>query len=143
MNRFRNWLVRFMSGRYGSDALGKFTMITYLVLAFAQLFLVRTALMRGLGGWIWNAVLLLLFAWSVFRMLSRNIVARSRENRRFLSIKNGFKKFFWLRKQMWKDRKTHVYKKCPHCKSVLRLPRRKGDHGVTCPKCKKVFRVKI
>ena len=104
MNRFRNWLVRFMSGRYGSDALGKFTMITYL---------------------------------------SRNIVARSRENRRFLSIKNGIKKFFWLRKQMWKDRKTHVYKKCPHCKSVLRLPRRKGDHGVTCPKCKKVFRVKI
>ena len=111
MNRFRNWLVRFMSGRYGSDALGKFTMITYLVLAFAQLFLVRTPLMRGLGGWIWNAVLLLLFAWSVFRMLSRNIVARSRENRRFLSIKNGFKKFFWLRKQMWKDRKTHVQSK--------------------------------
>lgn len=143
MNRFRGWLARFMRGRYGPDQLGKFTLITYLVLALVQLFLIGTPFMRGIGGRICNAVLLLLFAWSVFRMLSRNIVARSKENRRFLSIKNGIKKFFWLRKQMWKDRKTHVYKKCPYCKSVLRLPKRKGDHGVTCPKCKRVFRVKI
>ncbi len=99
--------------------------------------------MRGLGGWIWNAVLLLRFAWSVFRMLSRNIVARSRENRRFSFNKNGFKKFFWLRKQMWKDRKRTFTKMPALQKAFLRLPRRKGDHGVTCPKCKKVFRVKI
>ena len=143
MNRFRNWLLRFMSGRYGTDALGKFTVILYLILVVLQMFLLRTPFMLGIGSWIYNSVLLLLLSWSVFRMFSRNISARSAENRRFLSIKNGVKKFFYLRKRMWKDRKTHVYKKCPHCKCVLRLPKRKGDHSVNCPKCGKAFRVKI
>ena len=113
MNRFRNWLVRFMSGRYGSDALGKFTMITYLVLAFAQLFFVRTPMMRGIGGWIWNAVLLLLFAWSVFRMLSRTIVARRRsrcdlpEMQKGVQSKNIIGKIGNVRSAMVLKRKTN------------------------------------
>ena len=78
-----------MSGRYGTDALGKFTVILYLILVVLQMFLLRTPFMLGIGRWIYNSVLLLLLAWSVFRMLSRNISARSAENRRFLSIHNG------------------------------------------------------
>ena len=42
-----------------------------------------------------------------------------------------------------RDRKTHVYRRCPVCKNVLRLPREVGDHGVNCPVCHGHFSVKI
>ena len=39
--------------------------------------------------------------------------------------------------------KVHVYKKCPACGAVLRLPRRIGVHKTVCPKCGKEFTVKV
>ena len=48
-----------MSGRYGTDALGKFTVILYLILVVLQMFLLRTPFMLGIGRWIYNSVLLL------------------------------------------------------------------------------------
>ena len=39
--------------------------------------------------------------------------------------------------------REHVYKKCPHCRAQLRLPRKKGEHDVCCPRCKVTFSVKI
>ncbi|MFR2916862.1 MAG: hypothetical protein ACLTKQ_08005 [Acutalibacteraceae bacterium] len=43
----------------------------------------------------------------------------------------------------WAFRKTHVFKKCPGCKAVLRLPRKKGKHTVNCPHCHKNFTVHV
>ena len=43
----------------------------------------------------------------------------------------------------WTFRKTHVFKKCPGCKAVLRLPRKKGKHTVNCPHCHKNFTVHV
>ena len=48
-----------------------------------------------------------------------------------------------LQKSKHRDRKTHVFRKCPACKSVLRLPRQKGKHTVRCPRCQHRFDVKI
>ena len=45
-------------------------------------------------------------------------------------------------KTMFKDRKTHVFKKCPQCKAMIRLPKRKGSHEVICPKCGREFKIK-
>ena len=42
-----------------------------------------------------------------------------------------------------RDRKTHVYRTCPVCKSALRLPRTSGEHGVNCPACHGHFMVRI
>ena len=42
-----------------------------------------------------------------------------------------------------RDRKTHVYRRCPVCKTVLRLARTPGDKGVNCPSCRGHFSVKI
>ena len=42
-----------------------------------------------------------------------------------------------------RDRKTHVFRACPVCKSVLRLPRTPGEHGVNCPTCRGHFAVRI
>ena len=70
-----------------------------------------------------------------FRTMSRNIAKRRAENQKFCN-------FFKLRKNKFRDRKTHVYRKCPSCKAVLRLPKAKGKHTVSCPKCKNKFSVR-
>ena len=85
----------------------------------------------------------LLLAWTIFRALSKNTYRRSIENGKFTAFWERLKRFFKLQKNKIRDRKTHVYRKCPHCKTVLRLPKIKGSHGVTCPRCSSRFDVKV
>lgn len=143
MRKIREWLARFMYGRNGVDSLYKFSIVLYLVLVVIQAFFVGTDFYRGVFGLIIRILLMAFLVWTLFRFFSRNIQKRQAENRKFLNIKTSIKKFFYLRKRMFKDRKTHVYRRCPYCNCVLRLPKRKGNHSVTCPKCKKIFDVKI
>ena len=42
-----------------------------------------------------------------------------------------------------KDDKEHVMCECIYCRQRMRLPNVKGVHGVTCPKCRTHFEVKI
>ena len=70
-----------------------------------------------------------------YRIFSRNIQKRRQENEKFCG-------FFKLIRNRFRDRKTHVYRKCPKCKAVLRLPKAKGKHTVVCPRCKNRFEVK-
>ncbi len=123
-----------MYGRYGADRLYKFLLILTCIMIVANFFL---------GSLILTVAIWVLWAYTIFRMFSRNIYARQRENNLYIGIINKIKRFFSLRWRKWKERKTHVFKKCPHCKSTLRLPRVKGKHGVNCPKCKEHFEVKI
>ena len=83
------------------------------------------------------------FAYYLFRYFSHNIERRERENQRFMKI---FGPFIRKVKEIYKntynrirDRKTHVYLKCPNCKQTLRLPKGRGKLKVTCPKCKTEF----
>lgn len=135
MRRIRMALTRFMAGRYGgNDALGRFLIIAYAVVLLSNL-LIRNVLVSSLA--------LALAAYQIFRIFSRNYSARVKENQLFLRWKGKFPQWWKLQKNKWRDRKTHVYVKCPHCKSVVRLPKKKGDHGVRCPCCRRDFRVKI
>ena len=135
MNRFRQTLARFMAGRYGgNDALGHFLMIAYVVLLVADL-VIRNVLLSTLA--------FLVALYQIFRMFSRNYNARVKENQRFLRWKGKFPQWWKLQKNKWRDRKTHVYRQCPYCKSVVRLPKKKGEHGVRCPCCRREFQVKI
>ena len=130
--KFRERFARFMAGRYGVDALNQGLMILYFVLLVAGLF--------------WWPITVLGYAalvWLVFRMFSRNIYKRQQENLKYLKVKNKFTGFWGLQKRKWQDRKTHRYRKCPHCKATVRLPFKKGKHTVCCPKCKTDFQVKI
>lgn len=136
-NKLKNKLIRFMYGRYGNDNLNRTLVIVYLVLAVVGMFL------HGIAKTAVLAVSLVTVYFVFFRMFSKNIYKRSAENRRFLTFKANFKNFFALKKSMWRDRKTHSYKKCPYCKAVLRLPKKRGEHRVDCPKCKREFKVKI
>ena len=123
-----------MYGRYGSDKLNQVLLITYVVILF-----VYSVLSFFISSvWFDLAVLLVSISFVItifYRMFSRNIAKRRKENEKFCG-------FFRLRKNKFKDRKTHVYRKCPKCGAVLRLPRAKGKHTVVCPRCKNRFTVK-
>ena len=132
--RFTEKLARWMMGRNGNDSLNRFLTVTVLILMVVDLFV---------GGLFITLLGLILLLICTFRMLSRNIPKRSKENMRYLKIKNVFMGKFKLIKNKFKDRKTHVYKKCPKCKAVLRLPKKKGKHTVVCPKCRERFDVTV
>ena len=134
MGKFTNKAARFFYGRYGSDTLNKVLTAIYLVwlIVFSVVDIFVKSVIFSIIGW---AVSLAFFFTVMFRMMSRNIMARRRENDKFCG-------FFKLRKNKFRDRKTHVYRKCKSCKSVLRLPKAKGKHFVVCPKCKSRFEVK-
>lgn len=135
---FRDKLARFFYGRYGTDGLYYVLMIFYFVLWTVLIFIdplpVRIV--------IYSLQALILF-WMFFRVFSRNTYKRRRENDAFFGFFRRIKNFFVLTKNKIRDAKTHRYRKCTHCKAVLRLPKRKGEHPVICPRCKKRFIAKV
>ncbi len=132
--RFREKFWRFWVGRNGADQLYQLLMWVILILAVVNLFF---------GSLILNLTTLLLLVLATFRLLSRNIYKRQKENQVYLRILSRIKGFFVLRKNKFRDRKTHVYRKCPACKKVLRLPKIKGAHTVCCPCCKHRFETNV
>ena len=135
MRRLKNAIYRFMYGRYGTDALNKALLWAYagLVLAYMIVFLFVEE-----NAFVYLAYLFV--SWALvgiifFRMMSKNISKRRSENEKFEG-------FFKLIRNKHRDRKTHVYKKCPKCGAVLRLPKRKGTNIASCPRCANKFEVK-
>ncbi len=137
----RRKIAQFMYGRYGYaglDNMNKFVIAVSLILGFVNLFTVnyRTAhLIIAVVEWG-------LFAFFIFRTVSRNIAARRKENASFVKFFSGVKRFFKLQKDRIKDIKKCRYRKCPSCKAVLRLPVKRGSHTVKCPKCGERFNVR-
>ena len=127
----------FWSGRNGLDDLGRFLICVELLL------LIPCILIRfWLVYLIWFA-LLALVACSIFRMLSRNLKRRKKENERYKSYISHVNRFWSFQRQKWEERKTHVFVRCKCCRRILRLPREKGEHTVRCPICCKSFGLKI
>ena len=128
----RNALRRFMYGRYGSDQLNMFLLIVYLA----------ALLLSGLPGLgILEFIALVLMVWSLFRMLSRNFLARRAENARFLKLVGPVVRWCRLRRTIYRD-KEHRYFKCPGCGQHLRVPRGKGKITVNCRSCGASFQEK-
>ncbi len=125
----RNWLRNFMIGRYGPDQLYIASIIVALVAALLSVFF----------GW-WMRLLSYLFLfYALFRMLSRNIHKRRRENDKFLKYWWPVKMRFKRKIQRIKSSKTYAFFKCPACKNTLRVPKGKGKIQITCPKCGERF----
>ena len=115
-----------MIGRYGPDQLNLTLFLLFLVLALAATLT---------GFFALTIVSYVPFFVSVFRMLSRNIKARRRENDRFLTVITPLKTRVKRRFTALREIKTHKYFACPGCKKSLRVPRGKGRLQITCPKC--------
>ena len=134
MGKIKSMLYKFMYGRYGTDTLGNVMLISYIVITLLYTFIgfFVSSVWFDIAVWILSSALVIMI---VCRLFSRKIAKRRKENETFCG-------FFRLRKNKFKDRKTHVYRKCPKCKAVLRLPKAKGKHTVVCPRCKERFTVK-
>lgn len=130
---FRWRIMQFMSGRYGADSLFYVMFTVSAVLAFANIF-VRSLVLQ--------LIVYIIMLVAILRVMSRNINARARENRAVLGVLNKVRSVYGLHRQRKADY-THIYKKCPHCRAVLRLPRKKGKHTTVCPRCNKSFTVRV
>lgn len=124
----------YMRGRYGYDELSKFLLIAGLILMIFS-FIPQLKFLYIIG--------FVLIVWSWLRVMSTNIYGRQMELNKYMEIKNKFEDRFHLPKRirlyksMWRDRKTHKYYKCPHCKTYVRIKRpEKGKKiAINCPKC--------
>ena len=127
-------VARFMYGRNGYDSLSRAMLVVCMTLAVVNVFF-RSVILIGVET--------ALIACATFRVLSKNLYRRGRENAAYCKLAGKVSKPFKLLKNKWRDRKTHVYRKCPHCKNVLRLPKSRGRHTVNCPCCHRRFDVKV
>ena len=122
-SRIREGFRRFMWGRYGVDQLG--------------LCLLGSAVALSVLGWLLpvgkllyvllNLVSYGLLIWYLFRVFSRKLDARRRENQRFLCL------FRSLR-----DRENRYYR-CPKCRQTVRVPSGRGKIKIRCPNCDEKF----
>lgn len=120
---------RRMAGRYGSDELTLFLMGAALV--FLLLSAVRVL-------WFFYFIGAALLVYATFRSLSRNIARRQKERAVYLRILAKPRRWIKLQQNKFRDRKTHKYFHCRHCRAILRVPKGKGVLDVTCPRCHQI-----
>lgn len=126
-------IARFMAGRNGFDRLCRTLTIVYFALLVINVFARSVFIMAAEYA---------LLIYIIFRVLSRNLYARRHENMRYYELETKVIGFFRTRRDRFRDRQ-HVYRKCPHCKRTLRLPRLRGRHTVKCPCCKNSFKTRV
>ncbi|MDU7337913.1 MAG: hypothetical protein E7L17_07355 [Clostridium sp.] len=126
LERFR----RAMYGRYGGDQLMVGSLILYMLLIM---------LSRLINFYPLTLVAYLIFGWSMFRILSRNLPRRYAENQLFLKYWNKVTAWFHSKQKYVQDHKVYRYFKCPKCTTRLRVPKGRGKIEVTCPVCKAQF----
>lgn len=134
MGKFTDKVQKFFYGRNGNDKLNNFIFFLYIVLLIVYLFVQHISLI------IIATVLLFI---NIYRMLSKKLYVRQRENAIYIKITSLIKRPFLRFFHRIRDRKTHVYKRCPNCKRVLKLRKVKGTHTVKCPICANHFNIKI
>ena len=129
-------IQQFMIGRYGIfDAFEKFLAVVYLVLGVLTMFIFSPVL---------RIINTLLLVYILYRLLSKNIVMRQREEQKFLQIFDRASGKVKLWDMIRKD-KTHKYFVCPQCKSMLRIPKPAAHKKIElhCTKCGHYFIKKV
>ena len=120
---------RFMQGRYGIDQLNSFLMIVCVICFIVNMFIGSIVLtFIAYGTWLFV----------IFRMFSKNIYARNRENDKYLNFFSPLSR--WLKlKLMSKQDPSNKYFSCPKCKQMVSVPKGHGTVVVTCPNCQNKF----
>lgn len=140
MGTFRDYFSRFMQGRYGSygmDRLTKFLMAFWFVLFTISIFRPSRAFIT---------VSLFFFFIIYFRLFSRNIPKRYRENEIYVQYAGKVRNFVsglghsakHAQENAEQLRHYRIYQ-CPSCGQKIRIPRGKGKIVIRCPKCQNEF----
>ncbi len=123
MNKIKYALYRFMYGRNGYDDLSRAILSWSLVLCFISLFF---------RNQIFIFLISILLIYNMYRVFSKNIAARRRENEKFIYLIKPYA-------LQWQSRKTHVIFRCKNCGQIIRVPKGKGKIDITCPKCRVII----
>ncbi|HBT63863.1 MAG TPA: hypothetical protein DEB10_04270 [Ruminococcaceae bacterium] len=130
---FRYRIIQYMSGRYGVDK---------LFYALSILYFIMVGINSFLHVWVLYVFSLAVLAVAIFRVLSRNLYKRQREGQAFERLWNKIRSKYRLLVLRLRDRKTHYFRKCPSCRAMLRLPKKKGKHTAVCPRCRHEFPIR-
>lgn len=120
----------FMMGRYGMDQFSLALLILGMILSVILSFTV---------GFPWFYLSYVPYFYVIFRMFSKNVSARRKENDRFLRVWYPVSGWFRVKRSAFRDRKFYKYFRCPNCGLNLRAPRGKGRIQITCQKCRHKF----
>ena len=130
MNKF----YEFMRSRYGADELSAIIVLV----SFAILLVVSI-----IDLWWLSFLPLILVGYAAYRILSKDISARKKENEIIINAKNPILNLKNIKiEKKPKEDKDFTFAKCPSCEAKLRLPKGKGEFSITCPSCKKKMRVR-
>ena len=132
----RNFLSRFMYGRYGSDVLNLFLLVAGLLFYFLGL-LIPVRLLAVL----FRLLSFVAVGCTAFRMLSRDYGRRREENDRFVQFISPMVQDLQRPRAQRRD-KDHAYFRCPSCGQTLRVPKGKNRISITCRNCGTVFQKK-
>ena len=108
-------IINFMRGRNGADELNLCLILLYLILT----------LLSGVHS-IFGSLSLVCIFYAFFRMFSKNITARRKENSIVLP-------YFNLVRAKAKNKGTHKVFMCVKCKKILRVPQGRGKVTINCP----------
>lgn len=134
MGRFKNGMEQFMRGRYGTDQLNTAMLVLCFIIMIAGIFV---------KSYIFSILMWIILVLMIFRSFSRSGYKRRLENDRFMWIWNKISAKLSLTIRRIKEIKAYRFRKCRHCKAILRLPRKVGKHTVQCPCCHSEFRVRV
>lgn len=118
-----------MYGRRGTDEFSRFLLIVTLV------FIILSWIFQGALNSVFSFLTIASLVYCYFRILSRDIYKRQKENTWYLQKKTAVQKWFRSVKERWIQRKDYKFFRCPSCRALLRVPRGKGKIQLTCRKC--------
>ena len=129
MNGFRYRIYQFMQGRRGVDQYGRFLLLVAMTFLIVSMFTLEN-LFYYLG--------LMIFIYAYYRIFSRNLYKRERENTWYLTQKFRLTKGKSFRQKQYEWR-YYAYFKCPGCGQKMRAPRGKGTIKIKCHSCNTEF----
>lgn len=126
MDDSRRRMVEWARGRNGADELSSACTNVAVLLVIIDLFAHTTVL---------SVIALVLLGYSWFRITSKDVMARARENSRAISATGPVITFIANPVAFAREAKAYVHLTCPSCGQRVRIPRGKGKVRITCPKC--------
>lgn len=126
-------VAEWLRGRQGPDDLAVFCTNLAIIVVLVNVFAHTSWL-----GWVGLA----LIAYAMFRIQSKNLGARSRENAAFLKALGPARPWVQNPGAAWRELRTYKHARCGSCRQKVRVPRGKGKLRVTCPKCGAKFEVR-